>query len=257
MTCQITRAHIRRLVALESQVRYNQSPPAGQPPFRLLRGDGPVLLSAPHGARTFRNDRKQLFHGEDEYTAGMVLLLAETCHTPAIATVYRDDSSDPNHSPTCAYKDALRRLMVDSQTRFVIDLHGAAQNSRTLDVDQTIDLGLQGSQNGDEALSMDEQHVRRLEALFLRAGQQSQPKDFVVRRNRFPARGEGTVTSFVRSVSGDTVQALQIELKPQLRIAHRLPPEAMHRRSFVADPDILLQALQALADFIAYLQALP
>ena len=166
---QITPEHISQLISLESEVNYDKSPLEGKDPFIVIENDSRVLISAPHGARTFRNNTEQIWHEEDEYTAGMALLLGEICAVPVITTNCRNDGYDPNYTPDLSvpYKQALGRLIEQYHVCFVIDLHGAALYSEKLDPRQTIDLGLR--QNGKEnAPSMNIVHVRKLRRFFRR-----------------------------------------------------------------------------------------
>jgi hypothetical protein len=52
------------------------------------------------------------------------------------------------------------------------------------------------------------------------------------------------------------VQAIQIEMKPQVRIAKRFPTATQYEEhgEFEADPDCILHTIQALVDFIEYLK---
>ena len=95
----------------------------GQPEFSSIPGRIPVLLSAPHGAvhrrKTYENK------DEDEYTAGLVRLLAEL--TGAHAMYARNRStSDPNVHVDTPYKQKMREITSQAGIRFVLDLHGAS-----------------------------------------------------------------------------------------------------------------------------------
>ncbi|MDY6878343.1 MAG: hypothetical protein SWK90_19355 [Chloroflexota bacterium] len=255
---QITPEHIQRLVQIESEIHYNEAPPPSENPFVVVRRDSPVLLSAPHGARTYRNNRKEKWHEEDEYTAGMALLLSELCGTSAIATTWRIDDYDPNWDQSCAYKDAMDALIREKHIRYVIDLHGAALHSVKLARAQTIDLGFRSEKETER--SMDQQQVKVLENYLRVMDNSCDPACFVVGRNRFAAKESRTITTFAYSqpVPGtqDRVQAIQIEMKPQVRIAHRFTTATLYKScgSYDADPNCIVHMLQALASFIEYLK---
>jgi hypothetical protein len=220
------------------------------------------LLSAPHGARTYRNNQREKWHEEDEYTAGIALLMSRLCGTSAIATTWRNDDYDPNWSKSCAYKDAIADLIRNggATVQFVIDLHGAALKSATLDPEQTIDLGFRGEREHER--SMEEQHVAALERCFDVNDESCDPTCFVVRRNRFRARRPRTVTTFVHQQFGRGtqygVQSIQVEMKPQVRVARRRPTATLYESSgpYEADPSCIAHLLQGLAGFIAYLDSL-
>lgn len=256
----ITLKHVNQLIQRESEVHYDQPPPLGEEPFVVIRRDSPVLLSAPHGACTYRNNRKERWHQEDEYTAGMALLLSELYGTSVVATMWRIDDYDPNWHQSCAYKDAMADLIREANIRFVIDLHGAALHSATLDSKQTIDLGFRSEREHER--SMEERHVVELEGCLQVKDNSCDPSCFVVGRNKFPAEKPRTVTTFVHEGFGrraqHQVQSIQIEMKPQVRVAHRFPTATLYKSCgpYDADPNCIVHLLQALVDFIEYLHHL-
>ena len=116
----ITAQHLAQFVDLESHVHYGQPPPPGREPFVVVRRPSPVLISAPHGAITHRNNERQEWHDEDDYTAGMALLLSELCGTSVLATIWRTDDSDPNYHAVrqSPYKQALAQLVNEMGIRW-------------------------------------------------------------------------------------------------------------------------------------------
>ncbi len=250
MMVRISAEHIKRLVQLESAVHYNLTPPEGTAPFVVVERGSPVLLSAPHGARVFRNDKNQRYHDDEEYTAGFALLLGELCNVSVIATTWQTEGSDPNHTPVSPYKMALGDILDKGRVRYVLDLHGAALNSSRLPADETIDLGFRGEQEG--LRSMAEEHVSELERLLGADGKGCAPACLVVGRNGYRAKSAGTVTTFCHRRG---VQVVQIELKPQVRVARRFPAATLYRTcgDYAADPRCITHVLQSLADFIGYL----
>jgi len=257
----ITAEHINRLINLESGINYDTPPLDGKEPFIVIENDAPVMISAPHGARTFRNNKEQVWHEEDEYTAGMALLLGEICMIPIIATHCRNDRYDPNYTPdlSVAYKQTLGRLIQQYNVRFVIDLHGAALYSEKLDPKQTIDLGLRQSGKDSEP-SIKMAHVEKLESLLSDTGTQCDASCFVVGRNKFPGAGNGTVITYTASqknpATGKNIQAIQIEMKPQVRIANRFPTATLYKSCgpYQAQVENVSHILQSLVAFVDYLK---
>ena len=47
---------IEKLIQIEAGIYYFESPKPGQMPFVVIERESPVILSAPHGAMTFRNN---------------------------------------------------------------------------------------------------------------------------------------------------------------------------------------------------------
>ena len=257
---EIIPEHIERLIALEAQVNYGKQPPDGEESFTVIDRASPILISAPHGSRTFRNNSNEIWHEEDEYTAGIVQLLGDICEVSIIATVFQNNQYDPNNvrDDNVAYKQTIRSLIEDSGVNFVLDIHGAALNSPTLASSQTIDIGYRNDSNQER--SMNEDHILKLEQFINATENKCNPDCFVVGRNKFPGRGRGTITTFVFCCFGlDTnqnVQSVQIELKPQIRVAQRFPTATLYKScgEFRADPDCVMHLLHSLTNFIIYLK---
>lgn len=245
---RLTADHLRRLIAIESQVHYAEPPALTcRDPFVTVRRDSPVLFSAPHGALTFRNNEWAIWHLEEEYTAGMALLLSELVGASVIATTWRTDDSDPNYHGVVrsGYKQALRRLIQEQNIRWVIDLHGARKSTPRMQTGQVVDLGTRNEQQSlsDEWLA---QLTGLLEAQF-GAG--------TVSLNAFPARVTGrTVTAFSHGALG--VQAVQVEMKPSVLVPQRRIDSSLYAKEGpYAAADRVLGMMQVLVDFAGCLQA--
>lgn len=113
---------LSRLVELESEVAYRAEPEPGRPEFKAISGHLPVLLSAPHGAAHLREGR---IKEEDEFTAGMVRLVAEKTGAHALYT-YRKSRTDPNYYANVPYKQVLKEIVDQARVKFVLDIHGCA-----------------------------------------------------------------------------------------------------------------------------------
>jgi hypothetical protein len=256
---KLTAQHIERLIKIEHQVQYHESPPDNVLPFTIVERQSPILLSAPHGSRTYRNRAGELWHEEDEYTAGMALLLGELCRVSVIATVWQTDDSDPNDTRedeqarrSSPYKKAVRRLS-ERGVRWIIDLHGAGCHSSRMAPAQLVDLG-----TGRDGLSLSAEHLQVLIACIeqhLGAGAADR-EDYP----GWPARVAGrSITAFAQGKLG--LSAVQIEMKPEVRVARRRPEAVLYRKPpsqgggpYAAPPAQLAAMMQALADFIEYLK---
>ncbi len=252
---------IDQLIQIEKGIHYTELPPPGRAPFVVVRRESPIILSAPHGAITFRNNNTEIWHEEDEYTAGMALLISEICGVSAIAMNWKCNDYDPNHTniDDLPYKREIKKLIDELSVQFVIDLHGAALYSPTLDNDQTIDIGIRQSNKEDEP-SFKLIHVEKLENFLYASESEFEPTDFIIRRNKFPAAGPGTITSFAsKQKIPDTdihVQAIQIEMKPQVRVVKRFESASLYKSCgiFTASSSSILHMLQSLVNFIEYLK---
>ena len=241
-----TDALIDRLVQIESHVHYSESPPPDVEPFVCIARDSSVLISAPHGTRTFRNSAKEAWHEEDEYTAGMALLLAEQCAVSVITNVWRSDYCDPNHhsEDMCSYKRAMRKLAEQQNTRWVVDLHGASENSEPLGA-SLVDLGTRKTKQ-----SLGDQHRNKLEELI-----ESVFGKGSASRNGFAAMDPNRITAFCQDEL--KVQAIQIEMKPSVRVPIRRTDASVFAKlgAYSAPPGNVWKMLGVLADFVRYLQS--
>ncbi len=247
---------VKRLIQIELGVHYGELPPPEHEPFVVIERNSPIVLSAPHGAITFRNDGKEVWHEEDEYTAGMALLLSEVCGTSVIATVWRTADSDPNHSPKerSGYKQAFDKLLSTRKIRWVIDLHGAKEKNDRLADSQSIDLGA-GDKNEYLPFGVYQILVQFIEN-YLGCGATDR-KD----RKGIRASTSETIAAFAHSFAG--VSSLQLEIKPSVRVPLRRVDASMYKKEikdgggpYSAPSHQVLGMLQAITDFIEHLQGL-
>ena len=232
MGSEIVRQRLGRLVFLESLAQYEQNAPKGVAPFLLIQRQSPILLSAPHGALTYRNEPEEEWHPQDTYTAGMALLLGELCQIPVLATLYCTPDSDPNHHDEAhsPYKRALRQAVNLLGVRCVLDLHGVRTDHPRLGK-HLVDLGTRRQYQ-----SAPEPVIQRLKAILeKRLGPGS------VSRNRIPALSENRITAFCQQDL--EIYAMQIEMKPEIRVPENLDsPEA----------NLVHQMIDALVEFIEF-----
>jgi hypothetical protein len=243
-----------RLIQIESEIHYTELPPPGRPPFVAIRRESTVILSAPHGALTFRNNHTETWHEEDEYTAGMVLLLSELCGTSVIATIHRTEGSDPNEHAEgqSPYKQKLRQMMEKTHARWVIDLHGAGEDNPRLMDGQKVELG---TGNEDDYLPADA-HQTLIAILEKHLGAGAADRGD---KSGFRADGEHRMAAFAHRVLG--LHSVQIEMKPSVRTARRRVDSSMYRKNtsyggpYSAPAQNVTAMLQSLVEFIEYLQA--
>ena len=240
----INERQIARLVQIESQIQYSIPPDPPKRPFVIIERESPVLLSAPHGAICLRNNKKVLWHEEDEYTAGMALLLGELYDTSVIATTWKTINSDPNYhfEEESPYKRAIRRLVEDKKIKCVIDLHGAASDSATLKPEKLVDIGTR-----KELKSFNPEAVQFLkEKISERLGGNN-----YLSENAFPAyatKEQMSVTAFCHQILG--VYAMQIEMKPEVRIPVRRIDSSAYLKGEHIEPqeEKVMALLQSMAD---------
>jgi hypothetical protein len=245
--------HINQLIAIESHVHYGKPPPPGMLPFVAISRKSPILLSAPHGARTYRNTPDEEWHEEDEYTAAMALLLSELCGTSVIATIWLTDNSDPNYhgEARSAYKQAVRKIVSTENIRWVIDLHGASQGTDRMEPNHLVDLGTRR-----ELKSFPDAQLTQLHEFL-----ESRLGEAIVSHNGFPAKENGrSITAFCHGEL--KLHAIQIEMKPAVRVARRRVDATMYGKPlsdgggpYTAPASQVLGMMQSLVDFIEHMKS--
>jgi hypothetical protein len=230
----VTEADIQELIDFErDQVTYQEPDPRSVKGFVVLKGKCPVVVSAPHGARCYRERDPGHCHEEDEYTAAIAHWLHRHLDVPAIYTRERSDL-DPNDEPKCPYKEALAGLIAETQPRFVLDIHGANQKH-----DFAIDLGCRVKYK-DDIPSCAPQFVDKIKQIWGGKG---------ISVNHFAAHGPGTVSTFVSEKLG--IPVMQVEINALYRIPKR-KPDATIKDPLSADPEKIKRLLRTLAAFIQY-----
>jgi hypothetical protein len=188
-------------------------------PFDVKWGSGPILLSAPHATKLFRNNR---IKDQDDYTGAIGLLLHRYTNCHFIYTT-RCTSEDPNFVIGGAYKEQIRKMAEIMDIRYIIDLHGASEGRGF-----NIDLGTQ------HGLSIDQDVVDQLIETFKNYNIMS-----VCENSAFPAKHPGTVTSYCYHELG--LESFQMEINKKFRD----PNESL---------ELFVSLVQALQEFIVTLQ---
>lgn len=242
------RTILERLVALESEVYYDQPPREGEEPFAYEPGEIPVLLSAPHGAEHRRDGR---FKEEDEYTAAIVRLVAETTGAHALYS-YARSNSDPNWDRHAPYKSFLRNVTAASGICFVLDIHGMSNRHK-------YGVAL-GTIRGRSCPHHEALIVRTLEENAFRPATMSEARSFTeLQWDRFvlnPPRFTGGVLSHTvtRYVSEELrIAGAQLELCSTLRVVRRRSPPRRPAQ-FDGEPSAIvhgIRTLQKLVDRLA------
>lgn len=169
-------------------------------PFRYLSGRIPVLVSAPHAVRHYREKR---IKPSDEFTGSIVCLLHQLtgCHALAVTRLY---GGDPNFDHPCIYKSYLGDICREHGIRLVIDLHGAAR-------EHNFDIDI-GTVNGVSLLGK-QKILQRLISSLENAGFTR------ISQNYFSTTNENIVTRFAARELN--IPALQLEINKMYRVPHQ------------------------------------
>jgi hypothetical protein len=233
---------LKRLVHLETDVRYQEYPEQGRQEFTHISGRIPVLLSAPHGAVHFRQGAEKQ---EDEYTAGLVRLVGELTEAHVIYA-RRKSSTDPNWNAGVPYKRTLEKIVEKAAIRFILDLHGVAEHRK---------FGIAiGTLKGKSCPN----HRSRIIRHFERSGFSREAEDILRRLSideGFTALGSAkqeTITRFAWERL--RVPAAQLELHPALRIVERRP-DATEQKPYRGDPELIGATIETLVSLVDLLVA--
>ncbi len=181
--------------------------PKQEEPFWVSPGKLPVLVSAPHAVRHYRQKKIKM---SDQFTGSIVYLLNQLtgCHAIATTKLY---GGDPNNDDRCIYKEKIAEICAEKKVKFVLDIHGAARE-REFDVDL-------GTNSGKNLLAK----TWMLETLahnFQEFGLTKISYDY------FAATGSNTIANYVaRELK---IAAVQVEINKQYRVPAQ-NPQGFHR----------------------------
>lgn len=125
--------------------------------FVIEKGEGKVILSAPHGVSQVR-----LGKHKHEEPGSLALMLEVQKHTNAhMIAKTRNCNDDANFDEICPYKDRLKKYIQENDIKYLIDFHGM---DKKRDVD--VNLGTYMGQN----IKTDEKLFDSLKVELDRAG---------------------------------------------------------------------------------------
>lgn len=208
---EINRARINEEAVNVERVHFYKTDkrvnPKQEDPFRYFPGKLPILVSAPHAVRYYKQKRIRI---SDEFTGSIVYLLNKLtgCHALAVTKLY---GGDPNVDNPCLYKERIAEICDKEKVKLLLDIHGVARQ-REFDVDLGTDRG--------KTLLGKAKIVETLELNFQNFGLSRISKD------PFGASGLNTISNYVAHEL--KIPAVQIELNKQFRVPSQ-NPQGFHR----------------------------
>jgi hypothetical protein len=166
-------------------------PPEGTPWFEVRHGKVPVVITAPHATKAFREKSYRFADGAG--TAALAIALHKLTGATVVYTTYFSPS-DPNFYDDNDFKKTLGKLIADSKPMLVLDLHGSSPK-RPYDIDI-------GTMDGASLRGRDELLQKLLSALRSDGIQN-------LSYNYFAASKNLTITRFAHSKG---VSAIQLEI---------------------------------------------
>ena len=229
---------IEQLVELENDILYQEYADDKQPEYVYLKGNIPVLLSAPHGAVQTRAGK---IKEEDEYTAGLARLIGNRTGAHVIY-VRRKSRTDPNADATAPYKQTLRQIVQENKINFVLDLHGANK-----DRDFGIALGtMNGKSCSEEERQIIVKTFEKYEISEAGNGLSRLDVDQLL-----PGEGNDRREPIVKFCHRNSLPAVQIEINAWLRIPVRRADASTPDKSFKGDQRLIINIIEALSDIVS------
>jgi len=167
--------------------------------YGYVRGQIPILISAPHGARHYRACESR-WKAEDAYTSSLAIVLGRLTGAHVIY-LKNKAAEDPNSDIHSRYKDFLADIVRENGIRFLIDLHGAHR-----DQPFKIDVGVLDDRT-------DKSSCPSFKPLIAEAFRDYDDGLF---NKQFRARSPGTITYFAKNDLG--IEAAQFEINALCRI---------------------------------------
>ena len=161
--------------------------------YLLVKGEIPVLITAPHTMEQVKNDGTIKY--SEPYTKAIALYLNEVCSSSYLIKT-KDTGMDSNRDNHDEFKEDLVNFVKDNDIKLVIDLHGADHN-RDFDVEF-------GTMNN---LTADFSTIKELEEAFKHNG-------IVNIEHNDPFKG-GAITQYLYNVKD--VEVIQLEINGRFR----------------------------------------
>ncbi len=224
---------VKRVGELERLFSDNQYYGRGKDTFFIEEGIVPVMVSAPHAVKQFRDGK---IKKADVYTGGIARYLHEVtgCH---LICSGRYTENDPNYDQpgSNAYQDALLEYLNGRRIAALLDLHGVVKER-----EYAIELGTVPTLSEEDTSLHEYKFIADLligifESSFKEC---SCEKKSVWKNKIFSAGNQNTVTKFI-SENTDTV-CVQLEI-------NRIYREPENRKEFAA----LIRSLREVIGFLA------
>ena len=166
--------------------------------YLLVKGEIPVLITAPHTMEQVKNDGTIKY--SEPYTKAIALYLNEVCSSSYLIKT-KDTGMDSNRDNHDEFKEDLVNFVKDNDIKLVIDLHGADHN-RDFDVEF-------GTMNN---LTADFSTIKELEEAFKHNG-------IVNIEHNDPFKG-GAITQYLYNIKD--VEVIQLEINGRYRVYSHL-----------------------------------
>jgi gamma-glutamylcyclotransferase (GGCT)/AIG2-like uncharacterized protein YtfP len=205
----------------EQEERYGEFPPEDSSGMMFVRGDTPMLVTAPHATMHSRiNKLKE----QEEYTGAISVILHSLTGSYALYTHWAS-TTDPNFYDNAPFKKKLAKIVTKFGIKFVLDLHGT---------------GVKRNEDIYPGVGKDKEFLIGNNLYFDKLKDTVHSNGFILGGfHVFPATRQMTVTKYVATNLG--IPAMQIEINKRLR-----EPESK--------PERFEKLVNSLTDYINYIK---
>ena len=105
-------------------------------PFKIVKGNLPIIFSAPHCVKQLREGKIKCAEGE---TGAIVQILSNRLDCYAIYKTY-NDNDDANYDLNSKYKEYLLKIVKENDIKLLLDIHGA-KNEHDFNIEICTDDG--------------------------------------------------------------------------------------------------------------------
>ncbi len=234
---QIKKDPLEQLVEFENDIHYQEYADDDQPEYVHIKGNMPILLSAPHGAVHTRDGENK---EEDEYTAGLARLIGNRTGAHVIYA-RRKSRTDPNADPAAPYKQALQQIIQENDIRFVLDLHGA-------NMDRNFGIAL-GTLHGKSCSGPEKQIIV---SAFEKYGisETGSGLSRLDNNNQLAGVGNANREPIVKFCNRNSIPAAQIEINAWLRVPKRREDASAPNKDFKGDQRLISNIIKALSEIV-------
>lgn len=213
--------------------------------FDIITGKIPVLISAPHGARPFRNGEPRGV-GEDEYTASIAIILGKLTEAHVIY-VKNATKKDPNYYPGTKYKQAIKEIVNKYKIKFIADIHGASNKN-----DFKVDVGIIDVKDMNKCSCPIFKDIIQESLKEIREAQGGKLFNIKFAGAGKPKEGIETVTRFAKDTC--MIEAAQFEIRADCRILKQKPDATMalesDKKEFPCDKEQVSKLITLLKEMI-------
>ena len=166
--------------------------------FRVIKGNIPVIISAPHSVKQLREGRVK---GAEYQTGAIASILSEETSCFAIYKTYNNQDDANYDIENNEYKEEIKKIIKENDIRILLDIHGA-KDEHNFD----IDLGTAYGENINNNIEI----LYKLKSYFKKYN-----IDNVTENKIFKADSIRTISKYINKET--KIQCIQLEISWKYR----------------------------------------